>query len=130
MTINNCQDFHGFLNGLDIVRAGKIAEAMTTRASEPVGEYTTIYETTEEIIRRGGTFLTGREAKPLAPWEIKHMDVYFARYKYLPDEPRPENPDWGDYQWQALDTLQYIYGTYLEKKIRDGSVAIDLYDLD
>ena len=125
MIIENSKDYYGFLNGLDIVAAGKITEDMRKDAIDNINDIVIASEVVEEIIRREGEFFTGKEAQAIAPWELKHLDVFYARYKYLDNEPRPENPDFHDYDWCILSIPQYMYGIYLQKKIKAGELSLE-----
>lgn len=124
MIIENCKDYYGFLNGFDIVAAGKLTEDLRAEALDAINNITIAGNVVEEIIRRNGEFFTGKEASAIAPWNITQLDVFYARYKYYDHEERPENPDFQDYDWCILSIPQYMYGIYLKKKLEAGELTL------
>lgn len=117
MIIENSKDYYGFLNGYDIIDAAKLTEELRKPSLENINDVTIASDVVEEVIRRDGDFFTGTEAKPIAPWDIKYTNVYFARYKFYDDEPRPVNPAYHTYDWIPLLVAQYMYGKYLTDKV-------------
>ena len=79
----------------------------------------------EEIVRRGGTFYTGTEAKPIVPWDMVYTDVCAASCKWLDGESRPKNPAYAEQNWLLVDIAQYMYGKYLQAKISEGTLGIE-----
>lgn len=124
MIIENCKDYYGFLNGFDIVAAGKLTEDLRAEALDEINDVTIAGNVVEEIIRRNGEFFTGKEASAIAPWNITQLDVFYARYKYYDHEKRPENPDFHDYDWCILSIPQYMYGIYLKRKLEAGELTL------
>lgn len=123
MIIENCSDYYGFLNGFDIVTAGKITEQLQEHI--PV-EYafrgcTVASEIIEEIMRRPNVeILSGSEAKKIAPWKITQTSINYIRFGYLPEDSRPTDPGYADYDWFIPSYAQYVYACYLLNLIKEG----------
>jgi len=123
MIIENCTDYYGFLNGLDIVTAGKLVEQL----QEPLSDKhafkgcNVASEIIEEIMRHPNVeILSGTEAAKIAPWTITYTDINYMRFGYLPDEPRPEDPAYAEYDWYIPTLIQYTYAKYLLRIIKEG----------
>lgn len=122
LVITNDTEFYGFLNGMDIIDAGKVAEILRSQAMCAIYENDTRQNVVDEIISREGVFYTGLEAKYLAPWVITNTQLYFAKFKFNENEPRPTNPAYGDYNWVILDGIQFQYAKYIESKIQNNEL--------
>ena len=117
-------EFYGFLNGVDIIAAGKITEKLRDKSVSKIYEDDTNAEVVEEVVRRGGTFFDGIETKKIAPWAPMYTDVYSARFGYLEGETRPVNPALADFDWCVLGPVQYMYGKYLQAMIEKGELSV------
>lgn len=82
-------------------------------------------EIVEEIVRRRGEFYKAGDAIDIIPFEIKHPEVYVARYKYRDGEIPPRNPAYHEFDWITLSRPQYLYGMYLTNLIKLGKLAIE-----
>lgn len=125
MIIKDDNEFYGFLNGIDIIAAGKMTETLRAKSVCCIRENDTNAEVVEEVVRRGGTFFDGIETKKIAPWTPMYTDVYSARYKYLDGETRPVNPAYADFDWCVLGPVQYMYGNYLQEEIAKGRLSAE-----
>lgn len=125
LIIEKDTEFYGFLTGADIVTAAKIVEFLRAKAVCAIHENDTERDVVEEIVRRGGTFYTGTEAKPIVPWNMYYTDVCAASCKWLDDEPRPKNPAYAECNWLVIDIAQYMYGKYLQTKIERGELSVE-----
>ena len=124
LTITNDTEFYGFLNDLDVINAGKIAEILRSEADSEIYENDTQKNVVEEVVRRKGVIFTGLEAKKIAPWTIVHTQFYFARFEYLENETRPVDTAFADYDWVLLNGIQYRYAKYLKDKLEKGELKI------
>lgn len=123
MIIQNDNEFYGFLNGIDIIAAGKMTETLRTKSVCSIHENDTNADVVEEVVRRGGTFFDGIETKKVAPWTPMYTDVYSARFNYLESETRPVNPAYADFDWCVMGPVQYMYGKYLQEEIAAGRLS-------
>lgn len=121
--ITNDTEFYGFLNGMDIIVAGKITEILRSPAVCAIYENDTFASVVEEIIRRHGTFYTGVEAKKIAPWNIMNTCIYAAKFHYIESDTKSTNPAYEDFDWCVLDNIQYAYGMHLDKLFNDGTLT-------
>ena len=127
MIMEICADYYGFLNGLEISVAEKFDRKLKEELPEKYGlnGYTVGSEIIEEIMRHPGVeILSGEKAAEVAPWEIKHKDINYIRFKYLPHEPRPADPAYAEYDWYIPNLAQYIYACYLKRKLDAGLITI------
>ncbi|MBQ8780695.1 MAG: hypothetical protein IJZ72_03355 [Oscillospiraceae bacterium] len=128
MIIENCGDYYGILNGLDIVTAGKFVEKLRAEVPEKYAfkGLTVGSEIIEEIMRHPEVeILSGEEAAKTAPWEITYKDINYIRFKYLPDEPVPDDPAYAEYDWYIPTLAQYAYACYLKRNIDAGLITLD-----
>ncbi|MBQ8904690.1 MAG: hypothetical protein IJY73_10500 [Oscillospiraceae bacterium] len=128
MIIENCTDYYGFLNGVDIVTAGKLVEKLQAEMPEKYAfkGLTVGSEIIEEIMRHPGVeILPGEEAAKVAPWEINYKDINYIRFKYLPDEPIPDDPGYAEYDWYIPTFEQYAYACYLKRNIDAGLITLN-----
>ena len=117
-------DFFGFLIGQDVELVKIATEYFNEEAQSEIYPNDTTQAVVEEVILRDGEFFTGLEAKEIAPWEIQHTNLCFARFKYLDNEERPIESGWADYDWVALSPLQHRYGIYLQEALAAGKIVI------
>lgn len=117
--------FFGFLDNMPEPVRGTVLQTLTSKSMDTLPNHTIGSDVVEEIIRRGGTFYTAEEAKYHAPFPIDYDDVFFASFKFLDDEPRPANPNYGDLNWCVLHIHQYCYGVYLVNAINDGKLTLE-----
>lgn len=125
MIINGDTEFHGFLNGLDITVANELVKELREKAMSTIADKTSAKDVAEEVVRRNGTLYRAAEARPIAPFEIKYDDTFFARFGYLEGERRPPNPAYAEYDWCVLNVWQYSYATYLQKAIKEKKLSIE-----
>lgn len=125
LIIENDTEFYGFLTGLDIENAAKAVKFLRSKALCCIHEGDLERDVVEEIVRRGGTFYTGTEAKPIVPWNMIYTDVCAASCKWLEGEEKPKNPAYAECNWLVVDIVQYAYGMYLQQKIEKGELTID-----
>lgn len=123
--IENDTEFYGFLTGADLKTAARIVESLRNEAVCYIHKGDLERDVVEEIVRRGGTFYTGTEAKHLVPWDMIYTNLCAASCKWLDDEPRPKSPAFAECNWLIIDPAQYMYGKYLQAKIADGSLKIE-----
>ena len=129
LVVTDDTEFYGFLNGMKIDDAEKIAEILHSPALCPIYENDTFASVVEEIIKRHGTFYTGTEAKEIAPWEIRDTTVFVAKFHYIEGDIKSTNPAYKDFDWCVLDNIQYAYGIYLDKQFNEGKLT-GRYDVD
>lgn len=125
LIIEHDTEFHGFLTGSDVVTAAEVVRYLRTTAVCAIHDGDLECEVVEEIVRRGGTFYTGTEAKPIVPWNMIYTDVCAASCRWLDDEPRPKNPAYAECNWLLIDIAQYMYGKYLQTKIERGELSVE-----
>lgn len=112
-------EFHGFLDNMDIVEAGKKA-GLLRRENIPTFiiidgiEKPTEKEIVEELVSRNAVFMTGLEAKAKAPWCVVHTDLYFCQFECKDNEQKPKNPAWDNKDWISVSVVQYEYAQYLQ----------------
>ncbi len=123
--IENDTEFYGFLTGSDIMTAAEVVRYLRTKAKCPIHNGDLERDVVEEIVRRGGTFYTGKEAKPIVPWDMIYTDVCAASCKWLDGETKPKNPAYAECNWLVIDIAQYMYGMYLQQKIEKGELTIE-----
>lgn len=107
LVVTDDTEFYGFLNGMKIEDAEKIAEILHSPAICSIYENDTFASVVEEIIKRHGTFYTGIEAKEIAPWEIRDTTVFVAKFHYIEGDIKSTNPAYKDFDWCVLDNIQY-----------------------
>ncbi len=98
--IENDTEFYGFLTGSDIMTAAEVVRYLRIKAKCHIHNGDLERDVVEEIVRRGGTFYTGTEAKP-------------------------KNPAYAECNWLVIDIAQYMYGMYLQQKIEKGELTIE-----
>lgn len=123
--IENDTEFYGFLTGADLMTAAKAARFLRSKAECFINDGDLERDVVEEIVRRGGTFYTGTEAKPIVPWDMVYTDVCAASCKWLDGESRSKNPAYAEQNWLLVDIAQYMYGKYLQAKISEGTLGIE-----
>lgn len=72
--IENDTEFYGFLTGSDIMTAAEVVRYLRIKAKCHIHNGDLERDVVEEIVRRGGTFYTGTEAKPIVPWDMIYTD--------------------------------------------------------
>lgn len=105
--------------------AAKIAQFLRSEAQCFINMGDLERDVVEEIVRRGGTFYTGTEAKPIIPWDMIYTDICAASCKWLDGEPRPKNPAYAKQNWLLVDVAQYMYGKHFQDKIAEGTLKIE-----
>lgn len=123
--ILNDTEFYGLLNGIDIQSAEKIAETLHKEVDCRNFEKMTEGKVVEEIIRRGGTFLTRTEVEQILPKKIKDNGFVRAWLGFLGGKEVPEGYEFSESDWVTLDMTQYIYGMYLLDRIELGALSIE-----
>lgn len=123
--IHNESEFYGFLEELDIATADQIAEHLGSDAVEAIYEGDTRGKVVEEIVFRGGTLYTGAEAKESVPWVVNDTKICAGKFPYLDGETHKTAQGFEDYDWRALDDIQYMYGKFLQQLIEDGKLTIN-----
>lgn len=117
--------FFGFIESLAPAMRDRAIRCLNSTSIDSVGEFVTAGDVVEEIVRRGGTFYTAEEARPIAPFTIKRDDTFCASFPYIKGERIPPNPAYAKRNWCALIVTQYCYGVYLTNLISERKISID-----
>lgn len=125
LIIEHDNEFHGFLTNADIMTAAEVTRYLRSKAICAIYDGDLECEVVEEIVRRGGTFYTGTEAKPIVPWNMIYTDICAASCKWLDGEVKPKNPAYAECNWLVIDIAQYMYGRYLQTKIERGELSVE-----
>lgn len=128
MIIENSTDYFGFLNGLDIVTAGKLVEKLQEHLPDKYAfrGCTVASDIIEEIMRRPNVeILSGTEAAKIAPWKISQTTINYIRFGYLPDDSRSEDPAYAEYDWFIPSLAQYAYARYLLRIMKEGYLKVE-----
>lgn len=123
--IQNESEFYGFLDELDSATAEQIAEHLTSDAVGAIYEGDTKGKVVEEIVFRGGTLFTGAEAKEVVPWVVSDTHICAAKFPYRDGDTRKKAQGFEEFDWCALDDIQYMYGKFLQQLIEGGKLTIN-----
>lgn len=117
--------FYGFIETLDPATQNHARRKLSDVSIDKIENHTIAGDVVEEIVRRGGQFYTAKEARPIAPFTIKHDDTFCASFRYLDNETKPPNPAYAEKDWCALTVIQYCYGMYLTDLISTDKLTIN-----
>ncbi|MCR5168611.1 MAG: hypothetical protein K6C13_15570 [Oscillospiraceae bacterium] len=123
--VNNNYEFYGFETAFTGKNNDTVVDFLRSKPYMEIYENDSRAEVVEEIVRRNGEFYDYQNAKDLTPWKLTETEMCFARFGYLPDETRPPNPGYAEYDWVVLNPIQFLYGVFLQQMIAQGSLRIE-----
>lgn len=113
--------YYGFLETLDAASRPRAIKFLSETMSSSIANALSAKQLVEEIVKRDGLLLTANEARFVAPFEIKYDDVFIACY---PCKQNDITQTETGVCWCALNVAQYCYGTYLRKRIANGTLDV------